>query len=110
MKKTLIVIVEITLVGEFDRARGEEEAEQIVLLKMNTNDWTEKDGWWYYGSAVKSGEPTTALMTEVEFDGPNMTNEYQNCTVEIIVNAQAVQVANNKASALEANGWPREQE
>ena len=37
-----------------------------------------------------------------------MTNEYQNCTVEVIVKAQGVQTANNGSSALEAAGWPAE--
>jgi len=35
-----------------------------------------------------------------------MDNLYQGCKAEIDVFAQAVQVANNGASALEAAGWP----
>ena len=86
-----------------------EELKEVIILNMNTKDWTEQDGWWYYNEPVKNGEVTEALMTAVEFDGPNMTNEYQNCTVEIDVNAQAVQVANNGSSALDAAGWPKEE-
>ena len=51
---------------------------------------------------------TKPLFTEVVFDGPNMTNEYQNCTVEVIVTAQAVQSANNGEAVLTADGWPEE--
>lgn len=83
----------------------------IITLKMNGDDWLRKDGdgeWWYYADAVATGAPTEAFFTEVVFDGPNMTNEYQNCTVEVIVKAQGVQTANNGASALEAAGWPAE--
>ena len=76
---------------------------------MNTANWTYRDGWWYCINAVKNGKATEALMTKVVFDGPNMTNEYQNCTVEIHVNAQAVQSANNKTTVLEAKGWPEEE-
>lgn len=83
-----------------------EVLEQIIHLAMNSSDWTEKNGWWYYGSTVDTDEVTKPLMTGVSFDGPNMTNEYQNCTVTIDVTAQAVQAANNAASALEAQGWP----
>lgn len=83
-----------------------EEMEKIIHLIMNTQDWTEKDGWWYYGAAVNTNEATLPLMTAVEFDGPNMTNEYQNCTVLIDVTAQAVQTANNGTSAIDALGWP----
>jgi len=48
------------------------------------------------------------LFWEVVFSGVNMTNEYQNCTIEIDVDAQAVQTANNGSSVLEAAGWSAE--
>ena len=83
----------------------------IITLTMNGDDWLRKDGdgaWWYYNAPVSAGTSTEAFFTEVVFDGPNMTNEYQNCTVEVIVKAQGVQTANNGASALEAAGWPEE--
>ena len=68
--------------------------------------WTEKDGWWYYSGAVDTDGVTEPLMTGISFDGPNMTNEYQSCTLTVDVVAQAVQAANNNTSALEAMGWP----
>ena len=80
--------------------------DEIILLAMNTKDWTQKDGWWYYSSSVDPDTATQPLMTEVKFDGRNMTNEYQNCTVQINVTAQAVQAANNADTAWEAVGWP----
>lgn len=85
---------------------SETELEKIIHLAMNTQDWMLKDGWWYYGSAVNTEAATTPLMTGVSFDGINITNEYQNCTLEINVYAQAVQAANNSANALESLGWP----
>lgn len=78
----------------------------VIHLTMNNEDWTEKDGWWYYTDAVDTGDVTEPLLTAVSFDGPNMTNEYQNCTVQIDVNAQAVQCANNSGNVLDALGWP----
>jgi len=83
----------------------------IITLTVNGEDWIRKDGdgeWWYYADSVVTGASTEAFFTEVVFDGPNMTNEYQNCTVEVIVDAQAVQTANNGDSAIEAAGWPAE--
>lgn len=83
----------------------------IVSLTMDGDDWVHKQGdgvWWYYSDSVGTDESTEPLFTEVVFDGPNMTNEYQNCKVEVIVQAQAVQAANNGASAIEAEGWPEE--
>ena len=84
--------------------------DSIITISVKS-DWTSRRDddtnttWWYYNRAVGTGEFTTALFEEVVFSGPNMTNEYQNCTVEIIVTAQAVQAANNGDSALEAKGW-----
>ena len=83
-----------------------EQTAALVRMDTNTTDWTERDGWWYYGKAVSDGDMTQPLFREVTFDGPSMTNEYQNCTVQIDVTAQSVQQANNGASALEAAGWP----
>lgn len=85
----------------------------VISLAINGegNTWLRKDvdgEWWYYNAPVKTGESTEAFFTEVVFDGPNMTNEYQSCTVEVIVKAQGVQTANNGASALDAAGWPAE--
>ena len=102
------VKLELTLQDSDDQLMDidAEEMEKIIHLIMNTQDWTEKDGWWYYGAAVNTNEATLPLMTAVEFDGPNMTNEYQNCTVLIDVTAQAVQTANNGTSAIDALGWP----
>ena len=72
-------------------------------------DWQKgADGWYYYAEPLKVGEVTPALFSEVAFDGPNMTNEYQNCTVTVDVIAQAVQAANNGDSAMDAKGWPEE--
>lgn len=90
---------------------SDETLENVVTLTMNGEDWQQKEddeNWWYCIDAVASSEATEPLFTEVVFDGPNMTNEYQNCTVEVIVTAQAVQTDNNGNSALEAAGWPAE--
>ena len=88
---------------------SQEEVDAIISVNVDGNYWSQKDpvdGWWYYNEAVV--DDTEPFFTEVAFSGPNMTNEYQNCTIEIDVNAQAVQVANNEASALEAAVWPEE--
>ena len=83
-----------------------EELKKAIVINPDATNWTEKDGWWYYNTAIASGETTKPLFEEVEFSGPNMDNKYQNCTVVIDVTAQAVQKANNKETVLEALGWP----
>ena len=91
-----------------ERSVTADELENIIHLQINTLDWTEKDGWWYYTAAVDTGAATEALLTGVHFDGPNMTNEYQSNTLTIEVIAQAVQTAHNNTDALNALGWPAE--
>lgn len=85
-----------------------EELKEIVLIEENDRDWIEKDGWWYYKSALDGGENSTPLFEQVEFSGPKMGNEYQNGTIEIHVTAQAVQKANNGSSIMDAAGWPED--
>lgn len=83
-----------------------EELNQVIIIAPDAENWTQKNGWWYYRAAIASGENTRPLFEEVAFSGPNMDNKYQFCTVVIEVTAQAVQKANNGSSATEALGWP----
>ncbi len=80
----------------------------LVELDIDTEHWTEEDGWYYYNAALEAGETTAPLFTSVTFDA-DMGNTYQNCTVSVDIAAQAVQTANNGSTALEAAGWPEEQ-
>ena len=78
----------------------------LVELNLNLTDWTlGEDGHLYYNKALKPGEVTEPIFTAVTFN-VTMGNEYQNATATVDVAAQAVQTANNGASALEAAGWP----
>lgn len=77
----------------------------LVELTLNTTDWTEKDGYYYYKEALKPGEVTAPIFTAVTFK-PDMGNEYQNATATVDVVAQAVQTANNGDTVMDAKGWP----
>lgn len=83
---------------------GKELSTQYISLDINTKDWTEKDGFYYYNYIVKPGEQTKPLFTTVTFDTA-MDNPYMNARVEIDIHAQAVQSKNNGTSALDAIGW-----
>ena len=83
-----------------------EELSKVIRIDGCGDNWMEKDGWWYYNSAIKSGETTQPLFEEVKFSGPHMDNKYQSCTLVIDVTAQAVQQANNGTTVWEAQGWP----
>lgn len=82
-----------------------EEVSEAITLDYDTENWTKQDGYWYYNSALKTGEKTSPLFTTVTFS-TGMGNEYQGCSAVINVQAQATQVANNGTTVLEALGWP----
>ena len=79
---------------EIKLAGGGEANTSLVVLNFDDTNWKEKDGYYYYNKPVDPTESTTALFDTVKFD-PRMGNEYQNCTVNINIYAQAVQTANN---------------
>ena len=75
-----------------------------ISLDLNTECWIEQGGFYYYFRALQPGEKTEPLFTKVTF-APEMGNEYMNATVEIAVQAQAVQSDNNGYDPLFALGW-----
>ena len=77
----------------------------LVELELNTTDWAENGGYYYYKNALKPGEVTEPIFTAVTFNAA-MGNEYQNATASVDVSAQAVQTANNGATVMDAKGWP----
>ena len=77
----------------------------LVELALNTTDWTERDGYYYYNKALKPGEVTAPIFTAGTFNAA-MGNEYQNATAHVKVIAYAVQSANNGDSPQAAKGWP----
>lgn len=68
--------------------------------------WIEHDGYYYYNDPLAPGYETPALFTTVTFDAVKMDNDYQSCKAYIDVKADAVQVANNGDTVLDATGWP----
>lgn len=78
---------------------------EVMKLDINPEFWTEQDGYYYYKSPLAPGYSTRELFTTVTFD-PEMGNEYQGSTAHIDVKADAVQVANNGETVLDAQGWP----
>lgn len=81
----------------------------LVSLDLNNEDWTEKDGYFYYKESLLPGETTKPLFTRVSF-ASDMGNLYQNSKATIKVNAQGTQVVHNGSTVLEAVGWPDAQQ
>ena len=81
----------------------------LISIDFNTDDWTEKDGWFYYNNALESGETTEALFTAVTFS-EDMGNLYQSSVATVLVKTQVVQAQNNGSSVMDAAGWPADGE
>lgn len=86
-------------------AEGQALDTGCVSLDIDTANWTEKDGFFYYHRALKPGEKTEPLFKTVTFDKA-MDNSYMEARFRIDVTAQTVQSKNNGDSALTAVGWP----
>lgn len=85
-----------------------EETDELVMEYTVLDGWIDGgDGYYYYKDIVAPGEFTGLLIESVDFH-PLMGNEYQNCTANIIISAQAVQSDNNGNSVADAKGWPEE--
>lgn len=67
------------------------------------------DGYYYHKEAIQADEFTEVLFEEVDFNVA-MGNEYQNSIANILIDAQAVQAANNGTDVMEAKGWPKNEE
>lgn len=76
-----------------------------ITLDIDTENWTEQDGYYYYNRKLAPGEKTEPLFTKVTFES-TMGNEYKKCQVDIVVTAQAVQSRNNAEDPFTAEGWP----
>lgn len=84
---------------------GEASKEPVMECEI-LEGWSDGgDGYYYYNEPVGSEKFTKELIDTVKFN-PAMGNEYQGCTANIIIYAQAVQKANNGDTVMEAKGWP----
>lgn len=77
------------------------------VMSFTTGEkWTQDpSGYIYYSEPLAPGETTEILFDAVHF-APKAGNEYQNCTADLVITAQAVQSANNGSTVMEAAGWP----
>lgn len=85
---------------------GSLSAEKCLALDINTEDWTYRDGYYYYNTLLQPGETTAPLFTQVEIVGKQVSNAYLGKTMMVEVTASAVQSEHNGGSVWEAAGWP----
>lgn len=89
--------------------------QDMLAFDFDTEHWLESGGYYYYKTPLAAGDTTPELFTAVTFSTA-MPNAYQGCAVNVLVEAQAVQVKNNDGNktitTLDAtnvdkiNGWP----
>ena len=67
-----------------------------ITIEIDTENWVynENDGWYYYKSTVAPGDEATPLFSEVTFES-SMGNDFKGSSINIAVDAQAVQSKNN---------------
>lgn len=95
----------ITFAAGNEHAEGKTPNLDLVELTMPEGWIAGNDGWYYLENPLTRNTPVFAL-TSVKFD-MTMGNEYQGATATVDIVAQAVQVANNGKTVMDAQGWPK---
>ena len=84
-------------------------ADECLKLDIDTVNWTQKQGYYYYNSILEPGETTTNLFTQVEIVGGKLDQTHGGTVLSLTVDANAVQSENNPAeNPWDASGWPAE--
>lgn len=87
------------------------DPEECLKMNINTIDWVEVDGYYYFNHVLQPGEVTPPLFTQVEIVGDKVDQHHVGSMLSITVSAQAVQSEHNPADyPWEAKGWPADQE
>lgn len=81
-------------------------AEECLDIDINATDWTYKDGYYYYNTALKSDQITTPLFTEVSINGKHVDNNYLGKMFSLNITAYAVQSEHNGDTVWNADFWP----
>ena len=81
--------------------------EECLRMDIDTVHWTYLDGYYYYNAILNPAETTPALFTQVEIVGSKIDQSHTGSLLRLVVNAYAVQSANNPAAhPWDASGWP----
>ena len=81
--------------------------DECLKLDIDTQNWTLRDGYYYYNRILQPGQTTETLFTQVEIVGSKVDQTHGGSTLSLTVNAYAVQSEHNPADfPWEASGWP----
>lgn len=71
------------------------DGDPVVTFAYNSSDWLQgADGYYYYKTPMSGEEKSQPLFTAVTLN-PNVNNDYQQCKVDVVIKAEAVQMKNN---------------
>lgn len=104
-----VSVEKLIKLNEYNPAAAGITADADMVEFTPGGKWVYEDGYYYYTEPVGAGESTDPLFESVKF-AESMGNEYQGCTVNIEIYAQAVQTANNPAAdgdVTKVAGWPK---
>lgn len=99
--------IRVQLTPEWTLVEGKNFPEELTsstltpaILSELGDNWIQIGDWYYYKeilNPVAEGDKdaTSNLITEVKFDGPSMTSEYQGATFKLKVKAEAIQASND---------------
>ena len=82
-------------------------ADECLKLDIDTVNWTENGGYYYYNTILEPGQTTRELFTQVEIVGSKLERSHIGSTLSLTVDAYALQSENNPADhPWDASGWP----
>lgn len=98
----------ITLNEKYAERVGEVDP-SLITYSIDLENWTERDGYYYYNLPLRSGESTTNMLESVNFS-EQMGNIYKDSTIRVTILIEIVQSNNNGETVFDAVGWASAEE
>ena len=81
----------------------------LVSYSIDLDNWTERDGYYYYNTSIGAAETTTNLLSSVDFS-TEMGNIYKDSTIKVTILLESVQSNGNGNTVFDAVGWSSAEE
>lgn len=108
-KESIYIRLSFDLVRLDENNKSYDVTDDMISVNINNDNWILKDNKYYYKYQLKEGQTTKKLVAQIKFNLSQLMKKYPNGRFDLKINAQAVQVKNNKKDILEVEGWPSEE-
>ena len=81
----------------------------LISYSIDHDNWTERDGYYYFNTAVVNRRSTTNLLSSIDFSN-QMGNIYKDSTIKVKILLEVVQANNNGDTVFDAVGWSSAEE